>query len=466
VIRLVVSRARTTLRDPLIRNSVLMLATTLLMAVVGSVFWVLAARLGSSADVGLASSLATAAEALAIFAQLGLNVSLFRSMPRSDRKGSDVVVACGIVALAGAVFGVGYACLLPATAPALASVVTSPLTLAVFAVFAAGTAVNQLTDGIFLAVDRVAANLYVNGTIISVAKLALPFLLVSGGAFATFGIIGGSSVAAAALSVFVIVRGLGDKPGLRPSAAFRAATRFAGAGYLSNVLYIAPQLIFPILIIDAQGAAASGAYFISFQIVTLVNHGAYAISASMQAEAEKAPARSAAIVAKAGRTIALASAVGVLLVVAVAPLLLHVFGARYAADATGTLRILALGTLGVAFNYWSAVRLRIAHHLRAMVGVQLFTTALMLALAAWGARHGIEYVAAAWGIGQAAGGLVGYTVSRTIAPLPTAGRRPSPGPRVVESAATPPRPRPRPVADEQFRPRPYPRVLVGAGSSS
>jgi hypothetical protein len=43
--------------DPLMTNSVLMLATTMLMAGGGALFWILAARLQSPANVGLAGSL-------------------------------------------------------------------------------------------------------------------------------------------------------------------------------------------------------------------------------------------------------------------------------------------------------------------------------------------------------------------------------------------------------------------------
>ena len=413
----VLERARTSVRDPLIRNSVLMLGTTLTMAVVGSIFWVLAARFASRTAVGLGSSLVTTAEALAIFALLGLDVSVLRTMPRSDRRASDALVAAGIVASAGGLLAFGYAALLPAIAPDLAHVVSWPWLAPLFALLVAGTSLNQLTDSMFLAIDRVVTNFWVNGVLLSVLKLGLPFALVGAGGFAVFGAVGGSALLAAVVSLWAILRHLPDRATLRPSAAFRQAGRFAGAGYLSHVLYITPQLVFPVLIINGQGPAASAVFFISFQIVTLLNHGVYTISSSMFAEVSRDPQRGEAIVRKAGRTIAMIAVVGIAVLAAAAPLLLAVFGSGYSHGGTTTLRVLALGTIGVALNYWSAVRLRIAHHLRAMIGVQLFTTVFMIALASVAASHGIEWVAAAWGIGQLVGGVVGYVVSRTIAPL-------------------------------------------------
>lgn len=411
------AKVRAALADPLIRNSVLMIVTTLSMAGVGSIFWVVTAHVTSRTQVGLASSLVSSTEALAIFAQLGLNVSLLKSLPRSERRASDVVVASLVVAAAGALLATGYALLLPVIAPDLSHVVHGVGVVLLFAAFVAGTALNQLTDGIFLAIDRVLSNFWVNGVLLSAVRLGLPFALAGAGAFTLFGAVGGSALLAAVVSVWAILRHLPDRPGLRTSDAFRRSSRFAGAGYVSLVLYITPQLVFPLLIIDAQGAAASAVFFVSFQIVTLLNHGVYTVSNSMYAEVSRRPQDGELIVRKAGRTIAVTALLGVGVLVLAAPLVLRVFGGAYADHGTAVLRVLALGTVGVAFNYWSAVRLRIAHHLRAMIGVQGFTTALMIALAAVAAPHGVEAVAAAWGVGQLAGGVLGYAASRTIAPM-------------------------------------------------
>lgn len=415
-----IAKVRGSLADPLIRNSVLMLLTTLSMAGVGAIFWVVAARVAPRAEIGLASSLVATTEALAVFAQLGLNVSLLRILPRSDRKRADVLVTSGIVAVVAAMLALGYGVLLPAIAPDLATVITW-WTLPVFALLVAGTALNQLTDAMFLGIDRVLDNLWVNGVLLSAVRLLVPFALAGAGAFAIFGAVAGSALLAAAVSLWLILRALRGSPrGRRASRELRDSVKLSGAGYASNVLYIAPQLVFPVLIINASGPAQSAVFFVSFQIVTLLNHAVYMISNSMYAEVSRAPERVHEIVAKAGRTIAVAAVAGIVVLVLAAPLVLEIFGGSYADAGATTLRVLALGTVGVGFNYWSAVRLRIAAHVRAMVGVQLFATVAVIGLAAAAAPHGIAWVAAAWGAGQLLGGVVGYTVSRTVAPLPEA----------------------------------------------
>lgn len=404
------------MQDPVLRNSYLILMTTVLMAGAGSVFWVIAARLTSPQDVGYAGSLVSAAEALAVLALLGLDVMLIRALQSSDRKAADVNAGVVIVVVAATVLAVGYVLILPITSPALHRQVPWMLT-PIFVVLVAGTAVNQLTDHLFLAIDRVVVNLRINGFLHGAIKLVLPLGLASWGAFGLYTAVGIAGTVAAVASVYAIQRALPGSPWRRPSREFRASRRFARAGYVASTLYLAPQLVFPLLIINQRGAEESAHYFVGFQIVTLLNALVLAMCNSMYVEGARHPDRVRAIVAKAGRSLAVATSVGTVVLVVVSPYALLVFGRPYVIDGTMNLRFLAVGSLGVALNLWCAVRLRMARHHTAMMSVQAGTTALMLVLALLLIRYGIEGVALAWGIGQLSGGIVGYVVSRTFAPL-------------------------------------------------
>ena len=80
--------------------------------------------------------------------------------------------------------------------------------------------------------------------------------------------------------------------------------------------------------------------------------------------------------------------------------------------------MLAFATVGAAFNYWGAIRLRLSDNLKAMIGVQVLSTVVMLGLAAALVSHGTVWVAAAWGIGHFVGGVAGYVASVTFARFP------------------------------------------------
>ena len=111
-------------------NSALIFLTTVLMAGGGAVFWVIAARLATPEDVGLAGLARGRADSLALFAQLGLNIAILRTMPTSDRRAADVTTASLVVVVGGALFALAYSLLLPVTSPRLTAVLHSPATIA------------------------------------------------------------------------------------------------------------------------------------------------------------------------------------------------------------------------------------------------------------------------------------------------------------------------------------------------
>ena len=414
----VAARLRAVREDPLLTNSALMFATTLLMAGGGAVFWVIAARLAHPADVGLAGSLVAAGDSLALFAQLGLNIALLRTLPQSTRQAADVVSSSLVVVAAGGAFALGYALLLPWTSPRLADVLDSPVAIAVFCVLVAATAVNVLSDSVFLGINRVWSYLHLNGVLMSALKCVLPFLLAGAGALGLYGSVGGAIACCAAASIWVILRHLPGRPSLTPSPELLATRRFAAAGYVTYVLTVLPLLVFPLIVINALGAEQGGAYFISFQVVTLLHAVVLAVANSAYAESERATTGRHRVVRKGGLTLLLCSGAGCLAMAVAAPYFLQSFGPHYADEGTATLRVMALATVGAAFNYWSAMRLRLASNLTAMILVQLVSTVVMLVLAVTLAPYGTVWVAAAWGIGHAVGGVLGYLVTATVARFP------------------------------------------------
>jgi O-antigen/teichoic acid export membrane protein len=412
------ARVRAARSDALLVNSGLIFLTTVLMAAGGAVFWVIAARLASPQEVGLAGSLVAAGDSLALFAQLGLNIAVLRTMPTSDRKAADVTTASLVVVVAGAFFALVYSLLLPITSPRLTAVLHSPLTIALYCVLVGATALNVLSDNFFLAINRVRDYLRLNGILMGVVKCALPFALAGAGALGLYSSVGGAILLCGVASLWVIYRHVGGRPSLRPSRALLDARRFAGAGYVTYVLTVLPLLVYPLLVINALGSSAGGSYFISYQIVTLINAVILAVASSTYAESERTATGRTKVVLKGGLTLIACSSLGALAMFVLAPYFLQIFGSHYATEGTWTLRILAFSTVGAAFNYWGAIGLRLSNNLVAMIGTQLVSTLVMLGLAIALAQYGTEWVAASWGIGHLVGGVLGFVATRTFARYP------------------------------------------------
>lgn len=403
--------------DRMLTNSAMLFATSALMAGFGALFWVLAARLQSPEVVGLAGTVVAASDTLALFAQLGLNIALVRTMPRSNHQAADVLTAVAVVGSAAALFALVYALLLPVTSPRVHEVLDSPWTIVLFCVLVAATAINVLSDNVFLAIDRVRSYLWLNGFGLGIAKTLLPFLLAGAGVLGLYGSVGGAALLCGAASLVVILRHLPRPTRLRPSSELVHARGFAGAGYATVVLALTPQMVLPLLVVNELGAAAGAVFFVSMQVVGLQNAVIVAVGSAMYAECERHPERRRESVRKGGLAMVGVSVASAGAVFLVAPFLLQVFGDHYAETGTATLRVLSLAVLGLGLSYWSAMRLRVAHKPTAMVAAQVVGTVVVLGLALVAVPHGTTWVAAALGAGYAVGGIAGYLISRFWAPI-------------------------------------------------
>jgi O-antigen/teichoic acid export membrane protein len=74
------------LHDPLFKNAIHLIATTVATAALGFVFWMVVTRYYASEEVGLASTIISAMNLLAMLSLLGFNVALIRFLPNADEK--------------------------------------------------------------------------------------------------------------------------------------------------------------------------------------------------------------------------------------------------------------------------------------------------------------------------------------------------------------------------------------------
>src|SRR5450759_909702 len=106
------SRYRRLWTDHLVRNSLYLILSSGLQAALGFAFWIITARLFSTADVGRASSLISATTVISYLALLGLNSTLVRHLPTAPDRNALITAGLLLVAGCGAGIGLLYVCLL------------------------------------------------------------------------------------------------------------------------------------------------------------------------------------------------------------------------------------------------------------------------------------------------------------------------------------------------------------------
>jgi O-antigen/teichoic acid export membrane protein len=420
-----ISALRERLRaDHMVRNSLYLILNSGLQAGLGFAFWIIAARLFTTADVGRASSLIAATVVLAYVALLGLNTTFVRYLPTAHDRDAMLTVGLLLVAAAGAGLGLLYVLLTPVIAPRVAFIEQQPVMTVGFVLLTAAGAVNLITDSVFIAGRKAGYNALVDGGLGGLAKVGSTVILVGTGAYGLFCASAAGSAAAALASILLMTKALRWRPALRkPFQTLLPLLRFSGATYVGNVLNLLPILVVPLIVLDRLGASAAAYYFVAFQIANLLYSAAYAIEQAFLAEGSQAGVDWRELVRRSLRVlIALCLPAGLVLFL-IAHWLLLMFGSKYSQHGTAALMVLAVAVIPVAANCWLQTVLRLSGRLRAIVVSNSVYAVAICGLAWFLAPHGLTGLAAAWPVGALLGAAAAAMPAKSLWPDRSAVRR-------------------------------------------
>jgi O-antigen/teichoic acid export membrane protein len=406
--------------DQIFRSSFFLMGSTVTVAGLGFVFWVLVARLYSPAQVGLATSLISAVSLISYLSLFGLNSTLIRFPAPEGARNGQLTQAISIVAGLACVVGTLYLLGLPLYGPKLIFVRDRPLLALAFVVFCACGALNLLADSAFVSAKLPQYNVLIDGLVPSAAKLALPFLLVGSGAVGILASVGGGYVLACAAALLLLRRQLGFRFDLRARGArLREQLRFSSASYVSSLLNLAPLLALPLIVLARLGAQAAGYYYIAFQIANLLNAISFAVGEAVFAEVSTDWSRYGNLLRRAAAIIAAVQIPAAAAVALGSGLLLRLFGGSYTAQAQPLLVVLAVGALAVALNTWASFALKLVRKLKHLILSNVVYAGVTIGLAALWAHHGLVWLGAAWAAGNLASGLYALA-ALLVGPAPEA----------------------------------------------
>lgn len=389
----------------LLRGAYSLIANTAVTSVLGMGFWVVAARLYSTAEVGRDTVLISVMIELSTVCQLNLGNGIVRFLPdfggRSARALGTVYGLAGVVAL---VVGTAFVLVAPRVSHELAYL-GDETTLAVgFVAALVFWGLFTLQDAALMATRR-APWIPVENGLFGVLKLAtLPALLVAGavnGVFLAWAL--PMALLLIPVNLLVFRRAIPGHVagGVRESSISRIGprrvVRFLAQDYLASVFTQATLTVLPLLVIAILGAQESAYFAMPFMIVMAFDTFAYSACTSLVVEAtlEQESLRALTRVF-ARRVLALLMPAAALLALA-APLVMLPFGHVYAEHGAGVLRLLLCASLFRAvIALFSAVSRVQGRGLRLGL-IELALLVLVLGPAVPLARsHGIEGVGAAW----------------------------------------------------------------------
>jgi O-antigen/teichoic acid export membrane protein len=385
----------------MVRNSLYLILSSGLQAALGFAFWIIAARLFSTTDVGKASSLISATTVIAYLALLGLNSTFVHYLPTAPDQNALISAGFLLVAACGAGIGLLYILATPVLAPRLAFVDHHPALAGGFVLLTAAAAVNLLTDSIFIASRKAGYCALTDGGVGGAIKIISSVILSGTGAYGLFcAYVGGYALATLA-SLVLITTVLHWRPSLRKlSLTLKPLLRFSGANYAGNVLNMLPPLVLPLIVLDRLGAQACAYYFVAFQVATFLYSGAYAVEQTFLAEGSRSDVDSRELPRRSRRVLMAICVPACLVLVLAAHWLLLVFGTRYSQHGTLVLILLTVAAIPIAANNWLWTVLRLSGRLRALVLSSGVYAIAICGLAWLLAPHGLTILTAAWPIGS------------------------------------------------------------------
>lgn len=394
--------------DSLFQNSVYLMLSTAVQAVLGFGFWLLCARLFTPEEIGVGSTLISASTFIAYLSLLGFNSTFIRFLPTSTQRNDKLNTGLFLVLAGGTIVSVAYVLLLPYLAPKLGFVGHNAVLAGAFVLMSAAGAVNLLTDSIFVAY-RAAKYNFIIYSIQALTKLALPLALVVVGAFGVFAASGLAAAVALVLSLFFVIKRFNYRPRLHLNRdVVSQVWQFSFTNYVANIFNIIPTVVVPLIVLNQLGAAAAGYFYLAFMLANLVYAIAHAVSESLFAEGSYGEVAFRRLLKKATQIlgaiiIPVSAGMAVL-----GPVALGIFGKAYGTEAAQAIIVLALAAPAVAAYNLGCVMLRITKQIAGLVTVNMFYAGLICGLAMLWASKGLAWVAAAWLVGHAATALLSF----------------------------------------------------------
>lgn len=267
-------------KDPIYINSFFIFISSFINAICGFIFWILAGRLYSVHDVGIATALISSMTLVGVLSKLGFDVSVIRFYPNSGRKniiGTSLVITTVSTVLIGLI----YLIIINESSYSI-SFMREPNNVFVFFMAAISNSLIAITGNVFIASRRASYYFYQNALMALRIPLLIPLSFLG-----NLGIFGSFSVSALMASIwgFILLNKLRIPIKICIDYQFiRMSLRFSLWNYVSGILSNTPINIIPILILNILGEEEAAKYYIAYAISSLVLMIPSALSTSLFVE--------------------------------------------------------------------------------------------------------------------------------------------------------------------------------------
>ncbi len=339
-------------RVSLYQNAGYLMLNSAVGAILGFVFWMVAARFYPSSAVGIASALIASMGLLNSLSFLGLNIGLIRFLPEAKDKRGMINSCFTIVGICSMVLALIFIVGTPLWSPVLSFLSQNTKFFLSFIIFTTVTSLFQIQGQTFIAF-RSAKFTFAQQIIWRGLKIALIVMLISYGILGIFSAWGIATLIAVLIGNLFFLRKV--QPGYFPLPSIKKKVineiaHFSASNYSAEVMGNAPIYILPLMIVNILGAEPSAYFRIAYGIGSVLFIIPIAISFSLFAEGSHEPEKLRANVIKAIKFMFLLLIPAIVLILLLGDKILLLFGSEYSENALRLLWILALASIPFAIN--------------------------------------------------------------------------------------------------------------------
>ncbi|WP_156753623.1 hypothetical protein [Actinokineospora pegani] len=388
--------------DTMLRNSIAIMATTVVTSVLGYAFWLVVARTSSPEVSGAGAAATSALQAAALFAAVGAAAAMVEWLPRSASTAqwrTRLTVGVAVAVVGGVVGGLFVVVLLGhllGTLPALTTPVGAVLFCLGTVFFAVGTVYDYAAVAERHGVMMLGRNALFTG--LRLPLVVVPWLLPgTGDQILT------AWAAGAGLSLLLALVGFRRSTHgrhLRPSTAgFGDALRQMRTSLLGqHLITVAAMMgayLLPILVVARVSAEANAYFYATWMLGSVFFMVSPAVSTSLFAEAAGSPRAAAAAATRSLKIIGALLVVPVVVYLLGGGLLLSLFGQDYPGQGRLLLVLLTLSAIPDALTNIAVAVLRATERMRAALWLN---SAMLLAalIGSWLLLPSLGIVAVGW----------------------------------------------------------------------
>lgn len=391
-----------------------MLATAV-MAGFGFFFWMISARLVSPQNIGIATTLISIMNIIAIFSLIGFDSTIVRFLANSKEKNDKLNTGIILVGFTAFLLSLIFILFVHQISPQLEVILSNTWYSIAFVAFTIMSAINILTDAVFLAYRQTKYSLIIN-TIFSFVKMLLPLLFAPWGAFGIFTAAAGGQTIGFILSIGVMIWKFDYKPKFTINTSIvNEVWAYSAGNYIAGVLNLLPVTLLPIIITNHIDSSTAGYFYIVMMIANLLYTIPYAATKSLFAEASNDENTITENLKKSVKIVAYLMFPAIAVLMFLGKFILSFFGKAYSVEGIQFLYLVAISGIIVASYSLISSLLRVQKDIVGLIIINIAYASVTLGLAYALIYLGLIGIGISWFFGNLTAGIAGllkYRFSR------------------------------------------------------